>query len=170
MESLFAVHGDSSIFAVVKANSEEEALDIFARNSISDEVLIEYIKSFAVNDGLFEGFFGDEQGYFYKEGLLEYVDRILALSEEDRAAYVNFHIKKNIENFWYNAPQFAEEYYLELQKYWNSEDGHEPDLSEEFYVDTIKKILNNGSWYKEFRIIRIDLSFNNYQLIFEDKF
>lgn len=136
MESLFAIHGDSSIFAVVKANSEEEAFDIFARNSLNDEVLIEYINSFIVNDGLIEDFFRDEQGYFYKEDEPEYEDRILAMTAEEQERYVEINIKKNIDNFWSNTPQFAEEYHRELQRYWNSEDDIEPEFSESFYVET----------------------------------
>jgi len=168
MDNLFAIHGDSSIFAVVKAKSEEEAYDIFVRNSLGDEVLIEYINSFAVNDGLMEDFCCDEQGYFYKEDDFEYVDRILAMTEEEQEEYIEFNIKKNIDNFWSNTPQFAEEYYRELQKAWESEYEHEPNFTEDFYVETIKKIFNNGSWFNEFRIIRIDLNTKDYQLIFEE--
>lgn len=168
MDNLFAVYGDSSIFTIIKAETEEEALDIFVRNNLDDDILIEYIVSFAVNDGLLENFYRDEQGYLLNKNGFEYADRILALPEEEQERYIEFHIKKNAKKFWYNAPQFAEEFYRELTKNWESEDGYAPNFSEEFYVDTIKRIITNELWYKELKFIPIDLKERNYQLIFQE--
>lgn len=43
---------------------------------------------------------------------------------------------------------------------------YEPSFSEEFYIDTIKRIIQRTNWFTEFKIIEIDLENKNYQLIY----
>ncbi|MFJ8458886.1 hypothetical protein ACIQ57_07110 [Lysinibacillus xylanilyticus] len=168
MDNFYAIHGGASIYSVVKANSEEEAFNVFARNQINDKHLREEIGSFTVNASLLEKFYKDEDGSFFDDYTGEYPKILKNMSEEERENHVVHHIEKNINEFWKATPHFAEEYFNELQKQWGSEEIITPSFSKEFYIETIKLIIKDGNWFDNFAIVKIDLDEKDYQNIFID--
>ncbi|MGJ9383890.1 hypothetical protein [Salipaludibacillus sp. CF4.18] len=167
MSNLYGVHGGSSIYALVKAKSEQEAFNIFAKSQIDDETLREEIDSFIVNASLLEKFYRDEHGHFHDDYTGEYPERIQRMKEEDRENYVENHIEKNVRKFWESTPEHAETYIKELKKSWE-EGNYHPSFSEYFYVETIKLIINEGNWYEDFAIVKIDMLEHDYQIIYKD--
>lgn len=168
MNNLYVIHGKESIISIVKANTKEEAFDIFARNQIEDENLNYFITSFAPNDGLLEWFYQDDTGQFmdgYGNGGPYWLQQ---LNEQEKEDYIDSWIKKNVNQFWNDEPQFAYEYLQELNKGYHSSDVYRPKFSHGFLVNTIKKVIQQGNWYEAFDIIKIDLADYDYQLIYNN--
>lgn len=168
MENLYGVYGADSIYAVVKAESKEKAFDIFAKNQINNKIFLETITEFITNSSLLENFYRDDKGSFHDDFINDYPERIKNIDPEKREIYVSSWIEKNIRAYWIDQPQFAEEYLRELHKSYESDDFYTGQFSEEFIIDTIKRLINTGDWYNDFRIVEIDFSKDNYQLIYED--
>lgn len=168
MNNLYAVHGGGSIYAVVKAESTEKAFDIFAKNQIEDETLSEKITEFITNSSLLEDFSKDGGGSFHDDYTGEYPERLESMSDEEKERYVTGWIEKNVREFWSDQPQFAEEYIRELNKSYESDDFYTGKFSEEFMIDTIKRIICLGNWYDDFGIVEIDLGENDYQIIYDN--
>jgi hypothetical protein len=168
MSNLYAVHGGSSIYALVKAKSEQGAFDTFVKSQIDDETLREEIDSFTVNSGLLEKFYKDESGHFSDYYTGEFPERIKQLKEEDRENYVEYNIEKNVKEFWGDTPEHAESYLKELKKSQRGEGNNNPSFSEDFYVETMKLIINEGNWYEEFAIVKVDILENDYQIIYRE--
>lgn len=169
MTKLFAVHGGSSIFTVVKANVEEEAFNIFAENQIEDEIFREHIDQYTVNAGLFGKFYQDEEGYLFEEMSDQHPLRIRNMSEDERDNYINHHIELNVREFWHDAPQYANEYLMQLKAYELDWENHIPVFSKEFYMDTIKRVIKSGTWYEDFGILEIEMHDTNYLRIYEQR-
>lgn len=55
-KEMFAVIGDDTLSAVVRAEDSDEAFDVFAKGIKDDDLINEQIRSFTVNDSLFETF------------------------------------------------------------------------------------------------------------------
>lgn len=168
MGNLYGVHGGPSIFAVVKANSEEEAIHIFAKNQINDELLKEEIDSFIVNSSLLEKFYKDENGHFFDDFTGDYDKRLLSMESDEREEYIQQHIERNVREFWKATPEHAETYLKELNKYLEQGGEGSSSFSEEFYVETIKLIIDGGNWYEDFGVIKIEMSQKEFQVIYRD--
>lgn len=166
MKNLYAVHGGESIFTIVKAKSNAEAFDIFASNQVEDANLNDFITSFAVNDGLLEQFYRDNQGSFLDNYMNGGPERLQKLNEQERETYIDSWIEKNINQFWNDEPQFATEYFDEFNKSKQSNDFYKPKFSHDFWVNTIKKVIQQRDWYEAFDIVKIDLTDHDYQLIY----
>jgi len=166
LTNLYAVHGRENIFTVVKANSKKEAFDVFASNQIKDENLNDFITNFAINEGLFEQFYKDDQGSFLDNYMNGGPERLQQLNEQERETYIDSWIEKNINQFWNDEPQFATEYLEEFNKGIQSNDFYKPEFSHDFWVNTIKKVIQQRDWYEDFDIIKIDLADHDYQLIY----
>ena len=166
MSNLYAVHGGSSFYALVKAETEDEVFTIFAKSQINDETLLEEIDSFIVDGSLLEKFYHDEHEHFFDDFTGEYPERIKKMNEEDRERYVEYHIEKNVREFW-DTPEYAEMYLQELKKSWNGENNN-PAFSDDFYVETIKLIIEEGNWYEDFVIKKVDIVENECQIIYRD--
>ncbi|MGE1198301.1 hypothetical protein ACQJ18_26815 [Priestia megaterium] len=166
MTLFFAIHGGESIYSVVKAESKEDAFTEFARGQISDESMMEEINSFVTNGSLLEHFFHDENGHFLDDITGELSSSVLAIKEEDRMDYIDSHIAKNAREFWSDKPEYAALYLQELEKSRKEGIDYEPSFSEEFYIDTIKRIIKKTKWYSEFEIVEINLEDKAYQLIY----
>lgn len=165
MNNLYAIHGGESLFSIVKANSKEDAFDIFAGNQIEDEIMNEYISNFIINDSLLEKFYQDNDGHFSNmQGDLP--ERIRKLDKDQQQPYINSWIEKNVNDFWNDKPHFAAEYLNEFYKIYNSNGSYRGNFSYDFWVNTIKKIIQQDDWYEDFEIVKIDLTNNNYQLIY----
>lgn len=168
MEKLYVVHDDGSIVVVLKAKSKERAFDIFVKNQIEDELLSEEITTFIVNGSLLENFYKDDKGSFHDDYTGLYPERLQVMSDEERENYVEGWIEKNVRGFWSDQPQFAEEYLRELHKSYESEDSYIGKFSEEFMIDTIKRIIRTDKWYNDFDIVEVDLEGKEYQIIYDN--
>jgi len=168
MSKFFAVHGGESIYAVVKAHSKEEAFTEFARGQMDDDRMMDEINSFSATESLLEQFFHDENGHFFQSttGELELSPSVLAIEEHRRNDYIDSHVAKNAYDFWEDKFEYAEMYLQELENSHMKGLDYEPSFSEEFYIDTIKRIIQRTKWFPEFKIIEIDLENKNYQLIY----
>lgn len=165
LNNLYAIHGGESLFSVIKANSKEDAFDVFASNQIADKVMHEYISEFKVDDSLLEKFYQDNDGHFWDmQGNLP--ERIRKLDKDQQQPYINSWIEKNVNDFWSDKPHFAAEYLKEFYKSYNSNGFYSGKFSDDFWVDTIKKIIQQDNWYEDFKIVKIDLTNDNYQLIY----
>ncbi|KAA6446978.1 hypothetical protein [Bacillus swezeyi] len=166
MTRLFAVHGGPSIYAIVKAETNDEAFDVFAKSQINDQIFREHVDYFSVNANLLEDFYLDEEGSFFDSETGSLRKDLLNLNENDCVDYINRCIEENARRFWNDAPQIAEEYLSELFKE-RETNRIEPALfSEDFYVDTFKRIVKDGQWYDEFEIVEVDLSEDGSQIIY----
>ncbi|ASK64103.1 hypothetical protein CFK37_19055 [Virgibacillus phasianinus] len=168
MSKLYAIHGGESIFAIVKADSKEKAFDVFASNQVGDEIIREHISEFVVNSGLLEDFYKDDKGSFFDDFTGEYPKRIKQLDKQEQKNYVDSWIEGNINQFWNDKPQFAAEYLKELNNSLNSSDNYKAEFSHEFWLDTIKRVIQKGDWYEDFDIVKIELEDDNYQLIYDN--
>lgn len=167
LTNLYAVHAAPSIFSVIEAESEEVAFDIFATNQIENEFFNEYISEFTINAGLLEKFYKDDEGSFFDSHTGDLPDRIKKLDQVQQNNHIHSWIKKNVNQFWSDKPQFADEYLKELDKNSRSNEPYTSSFSKGFWISTIKKIIQTGTWYDNFEIVKIDLTKNNYQLIYE---
>jgi len=165
LDHLYVVHTLNSTISVVKAESKEEAFDIFSMNQIGDENFNTFIKSLSVNDGLLEELYQDDQGYLFDTGQNKYPERLQQLNEQEKEDYIDAWIEKNAKEFWKDEPQFALEYLRELDKAKQSNVPYTIEFSDEFLVFTLKKIIQQGDWYEEFDIVKINLTDKNYQEI-----
>ncbi|MDM5333989.1 hypothetical protein QUF56_12200 [Ureibacillus composti] len=167
MDKLYVIYANRRIL-VIKAKDEQEVFDKYVRSLIdTNDELFEKVNDFTVNWGLLEDFFEDEKGHLlndygeYRKDLLKKYPDEKALSK-----YVDSQIRKNVSDYWSDAPECAEEYLRELNKAWNSEsEEFTPAFSEDFYVDTFKRIISSGSWYDDFGIKEIDVSEHDIQVI-----
>jgi hypothetical protein len=165
-KKLFAIHGDDSIFAVVRAETKEEAFDIFANNRKDSEWFREYVDNLSFHTSFLEVFYGDEIEHFidtsgnYRKDLLE-------MSGKERDAYIKEHFEENVREFWSDAPQFADKYFREF--YISRQEGWDETVqfTDEFYVDTFKRLVKNHKWYDKFDIIEIDVTDRDIQIIVE---
>ncbi len=130
MYYLYFIHEETSICALVKAKSEEEAWWIFAKNQMGNEMVKDFIDSFH-DEGLFGDFYRDDIGAFLDLYTGELSERINKMSESYRRLYVSNHIKNNTREFWMYMPQHAEAYIREVEKGWHIEE-YQPSFSEEF--------------------------------------
>ncbi|WP_294751131.1 hypothetical protein [uncultured Exiguobacterium sp.] len=167
MTKLYAIHGGSSIFALVRAKTRDEAFDVFAKNQIINNSFREEIDSLSINGSLLDKFYRDDSGYFISD-FGGYPERLLKMDEEDREKYIDFHIEKNIKKFWGEFPQHAEAYLKELKAISKNEDIGEPSFSEDFYVQTIKLIIADGEWYDSFDIVEVEIPETKFQVIYQD--
>lgn len=161
MNELYAVHGGESIFSIVKANSKEEAFNIFARNQIEDENLNKFITELGFDGGLYESFYKDDRGY-----LMCNPKRLEQFNEQEKENYIDSWVEKNVNQFWSDEPEFAKEYLKELNKAYRSTCFYQPTFSQDFWVATIKRIILHENWYEDFDIVKIDLAASDYQLIY----
>ncbi len=166
MPKLFAIAAGSDVFAVVKAETKNEAFDLFAESQINDETFREEVDNFAVNASLLEHFYLDDKGSFFDSYTGSYRKDLLSLHENDRENYVNRCIEENAKRFWDDAPQFAEEYLSELFREDETE-CVERAFSNEFYIDTFKRIVKQGRWYDDFEICEINLSEEPLKIIYK---
>lgn len=167
MEKLYVARDDESITVILKAESKEEAFDIFAKTRLKDNRLLEEITEFST-DSLLGFFEKDDKGSFYDGYTGGYPERLNIMSDEEKEIYVDDWIEKNIKKFWADQPQFAEEYLRELHKSYESEGCYVAEFSEEFMIDAIKKIICTGKWYDNFEIVEVDLEGKEYQVLYDD--
>ncbi|MFJ7950125.1 hypothetical protein ACIQZG_01215 [Lysinibacillus sp. NPDC096418] len=165
MKNLYVIDGGVDLLSVVKASNEDEAFNLFAKSKINDPFLKEEIEKILLNAGLFEYFYKDGNGSFFNDLTGDYPKRLLKMNETEREKYIDYHVEKNIREFWRDFPHLAEEYYLEWQKQWYSEIDSPPTFSNEFYKETIKLIILNTNYYDGFNITKIDLDYTNIQYI-----
>lgn len=151
--------------SAIKAESKEEAFDIFSTHQIDDENFNIFIKSLSINDGLLEKFYHDDQGYLFDIDQNKPPERLQQLNEQEKEDYIDAWIEKNAKEFWKDEPQFALEYLRELDKAKQSNVPYTIEFSDEFLVFTLKKIIQQGDWYEEFDIVKINLTDKNYQEI-----
>lgn len=166
MPKLFGIAAGSDVFAVVKAETKNEAFDLFAESQINDETFREEVDTFVVNASLLEHFYLDDKGSFIDSYTGSYRKDLLSLHENDRENYVNRCIEENAKRFWDDAPQFAEEYLSELFKE-DEINCDERNFSNEFYIDTFKRIVKQGRWYDDFEICEINLSEEPLKIIYK---
>lgn len=127
----------------------------FAKGIKDDELINEQIRSFTVNDSLFETFIRDDKGYFFNNGFV--APRVQLMKESNQ--YIEEWIHKNIREFWKDKKHLAEEYLKEYKIYIESQDvDYMPEFSEEFMVETIKLFITKLEWFNEFTIIELDRS------------
>src|SRR5699024_4703648 len=132
---------------------KEEAFDIFASNQIEDEYMREHISEFLITESLLKDFYRDNEGYFFDD-FGEYPERVRKLSKQQQDDYVNSW--RNINTYWKDKPQFAAEYLRELNKA-NTDENYIGEFSFDFWVDTIKRVIQKGNWYRDFDIVKINL-------------
>lgn len=167
MTELYAVYAAGSAFSVIKASSKEEAFDIFAENQVKESNIVDFITEFASNEGLFERFYRDDEGHFIKDYFEGSSKRLQELSGQEREDYIDAWVEINVFQFWSDKPQFATEYLKERTKGYRSPDFYIPEFSHEFWIDTVKRVIQLDDWYDAFEIVKIDLINDNYQLICE---
>jgi hypothetical protein len=170
VKKTFVVYAGPDTVVAIKAETKEQAFDLFAKDRINDVNLNEEINNFIVNASLFERFYGDEEGSFFDDYSGDYPERILQIDEEKRQEYVESNIEKNIRGFWADKPPFAEEYLREYRRAHEVERDNEtiiytPNFSEEFYIDTIKRIINDGNWYDDFEIVELNFDEKDLQVV-----
>ncbi len=166
----FIVYAGPETVIAVKANNKDQAYNLFAESRIDDEFLSEEINNFIINGSLLSKFYCDEKGSFFDDYTGEYPSRILKMPKDKREEYVEHHIQKNIQNYWSDRPEFAEEYLREYKKAHEDEyleEMYTPSFSKEFYIDTIKRIINTGNWYDGFEIAELDLVDKELQVIYD---
>ncbi len=166
----FVVYAGPETVIAIKANSKDQAYNLFAESRIDDVFLSEEINTFIINGSLLSKFYCDEKGSFFDDYTGEYPNRILAMPKDKREEYVENHIQKNIRSFWSDKPEFAEEYLKEYKKAHQEEYQEEmytPSFSKDFYIDTIKRIINTEKWYDGFEIVEIDLADKDLQVIYD---
>ncbi|WP_139186938.1 hypothetical protein [Sediminibacillus halophilus] len=134
---------------------------------MEDELLREEIDSFIANDSLLGKFYRDEKGHFFEDLTGEVRSDLRHLSEEKLFEYVTKCITKNSYEFWGERSDLADEYLAELNKSFESEDTYTANFSEEFYIETIKLIIQGGKWFEAFDIVEVDPS-SEYQVIFRE--
>jgi len=166
LSHLYVVYTLNSTISVVKAESKEEAFDIFAMNQIDNESFKTFITSSSINLGLLEEFFEDNQGYLLDLYQDEYPERLQHLNEQEQEDYIDGWIERNVKEFWEDEPKFALEYLQELDKAKQSKAPYTMKFSDAFLMFTIKKIIQQGDWYEGFDIVKIDLTDKNYQTIY----
>lgn len=166
-KKLFAVHGGPSIYALVQATDKEDALNVFAKGQIEDETIREEIDNFIVNGSLLEKFYRDEKGSFFEDLTGEVRSDLQHLSEDKLFEYQKKCITENVYEFWGKRSDLADEYLAELNKSLDSEDFYTANFSEEFYIETIKLIIQGGNWFNDFEIVEVESS-SNYQVIFQE--
>lgn len=165
MTELYIVYAAGSALSAVKANSKEEAFDIFSRNQIEESNINNFITEFASNEGLFERFNRDDEGHFIEDYFEGSSKRLPELSGQEREDYIGAWVERNVVQFWSDQPQFAAEYLKERMKGYDSPDFYKPKFSHNFWVDTVKRIIQQDDWYDTFEIVKVDLRNDNYQLI-----
>lgn len=174
MTKLFAINAGASLFAVAKAENEEEVITILVNHELDEQEdfgIRAHIDDFSI-EGLYGDFFHDEKGSFIESHILDYPRYIRKMSTKERHAYIRSHVEKNARAFWKDHPFYVDLYLREVKKYEgvekNGGNTFRPHFSEEFYFNTAKLIITETDWYGEgFQIIEIDLTDRNYQLIFE---
>lgn len=154
--------------SAIKAESKEEAFDIFATHQIDDENFNIFIKSLSINDGLLEKFYHDDQGYLFDINQNKPPERLQHLNEQEKEDYINKWIERNAKEFWADEPQFASEFLQEVEKAKQADRPDAEQFSNDFLLSTIKKLIQQGDWYEGFDIVKIDLTDKNYQVIFKD--
>lgn len=169
MEKIYGILGIDVLLSVVKAKSKEEAFDIFSKNQLDNQEIRQYISVFANDDCLLANFYKDDHGHFF-DMTGDYTERLNLMNKKEMNEYMNFWFKKNAMNFWHDKPHFAEEYIKELEKGISTDElGNyvEPAFSNEFWIDTIKRVIQSCNWYTDFKIVEINLDNRNYQTIYE---
>lgn len=169
MEKLYVVYALESSITVVKANSKEEALDVFADTQVNNEILEEIISRFSLSDGLYQDFFRDEKGCLYDYGVDDLAKRVKDMEDEDE--YIQSCIEKNVKDYWKNEPHFATEYLKELAKahaHVPSDEFYNPAFSDGLKANALKKFIKEEEWYEHFDIVEINLKEKNHQLIYQD--
>ncbi|QST02633.1 hypothetical protein IMZ31_18975 (plasmid) [Pontibacillus sp. ALD_SL1] len=154
MKTLYAVIVPDHNITIVRAQSEEEAFDLYARENINDPFFLEEVESMAVNASLMEKFFHDEKGSMFDDYKVV-PDRLSQFSEEERQRYEDSWIRKNIRAFWSDRPRFAEEYIEEWEKS-KRDENYTPLYTTEFLVDTYKRLAKMDNFYEDFKIVPID--------------
>jgi hypothetical protein len=171
---LFAINAGESLFAVAKAENEEEVITILVNRELEEQEdfgVRAHIDDFSI-EGLYGDFFHDEKGSFIDSHILDYPRHIRKMRTKERHTYIRSHVEKNARAFWKGHPFYADLYLREVKKYeaLEKEEGNtfRPHFSEEFYFNTAKLIITGTDWYGgDVQIIEIDLTDRNYQLIFE---
>lgn len=166
LEKLYVAHNVEGLISIIKANSKEEAFDIFVTNKVKedDDIIKEHVSEFITNSSLLENFFKDNIGSFFDSFTGDYPARLKGMNEKDLNEYVESWIIKNVREFWYDKPHFAEEYIRELNKS-KYIDFYQGEFSDEFWVDVTKRLILQGDWYDDFNIVEINLQNDNYQVI-----
>lgn len=165
MTELYAIYAAGSAFSVVKASSKKEAFDIFASNQIRESDITNFVTEFASNEGLFEHFYKDDIGHFtegYGNGGPKWLQEF---NEQEKEAHIDSWVEKNVELFWSDQPQFANEYLKERNRGYQSPEFYTPEFSAEFWIDTVKRVIKLDDWYDAFEIVKVNLESSNYQLI-----
>ncbi|QST02634.1 hypothetical protein IMZ31_18980 (plasmid) [Pontibacillus sp. ALD_SL1] len=144
MVKLYAVVTNGDNWEVVQADSQEEAFDSYVREHIDDPDFKNDIQSMGLNATLMKRFYWEvPDGWRGMEG------------EEDRNIYENKWMIHNINQFWHDAPRYAEEYIGEWQK--TLRDPHyAPSFSTEFLTDTLKRLIRSGECLEHFKILKVD--------------
>lgn len=171
MSHLYLVYALDSKISTIQAHSRKEALEIFAQHLLDDDTLYEHITDFSVDDGLYAGFCHDDHGALYDFSKHNGIpQRIEHLSEQEQKRYINWWVDQNARQFWHDAPQFAEKYLSELniarQLMEQSNESYTPTFSDDFWIHTIQKLIQQDDWYEAFGIVEIDVGKDGYQEIY----
>lgn len=168
MSKIYSAHVRSNMFAVISANSKEEALDVFMNNQINNDIIRKHISEFIVGDSFFNRFYQDEIGPFYNGLTEDFPARIQEMSSTERSYYILSSIENNVKEYWKNSPQFSAEYIEQLNENNRSTEFYIGKFSNDFWFDTVKRVIKEDKWYGEIEINEIELEHNNYQLIYEE--
>jgi hypothetical protein len=163
---LYSIYGDNSIFAVVRAETKEEAFDIFANNRKDNEWFREYVDNMSYHESLLETFFGDKIEHFI-DNSGKYRKDLLEMCETERNAYIKRIFEGNVREFWSVSTHFADEYLREYYRSRQSDWDKVVQFSKEFYVDTFKRLVRYHKWYDNFDIVENDLLEREIQIVAE---
>lgn len=96
-----------------------------------------------MNASLFGKLFHDEHGHFHDDWAGGFPQRIIKMPDGERGKYIDFHIEKNIREYW-KTPGYAEMYLRELNKTTLGNSYTKPSYPEAFYIETVKLMINDG--------------------------
>ncbi|MGG1887019.1 hypothetical protein ABDI02_13465 [Priestia megaterium] len=110
MTKLFAINAGESLFAVAKAENEEEVITILVNRELEEQEdfgIRAHIDDFSI-EGLYGDFFRDEKGSFIESHILDYPRYIRKMSTKERQTYIQSHVEKNARAFWKEHPFYAD--------------------------------------------------------------
>lgn len=158
MKKIYVVSALEASIQVVKANSKEEAFDIFTRTQLNSDSLEDGIDDIASVSHLYDRLFSDDSGNLYSFETNERID------ETGREEYIKSAIEKNVKDFWKDEPHYATEY---LDLLFNSEAPSDISIySEGLKQSALKKFIQEGDWYEHFSIVEINLEESDHQVIY----
>ncbi|MFQ3542840.1 hypothetical protein Q7A53_02055 [Halobacillus rhizosphaerae] len=154
--------------AIVTATSEKKAVHNYAVENINLDSFRKYIHSTDYNYGLLNLFYYDKNGKY----LRKLSDNITVAPEEfdikdiDILTSILDNVTENIKVFWEDKPKLAKEYLNKLERSQFENLPLSKIFTDEFYIETFKKLISRGIWFQDFSVIEITNA--SYQQIFND--